>query len=292
MRQGERFFCALESQANREQIFGTVARIDSWLLIEYPAVWRHHAVDDSRLISSEVKEKLGRLPVDRILLVRQKHEWARELSAFVVESSGESPSIRRYTLNGYDDLLRMSGPGERVDSLMFAVCTHSRHDKCCAKFGTAVWCSMRDQIPERAWQCSHVGGDRFAGNVVVFPYGLYYGRVQPQDVPELVRRSDSGEIWLSGYRGRSAHPRPVQIADYFLRSQSGILGINAFRHLVTERNTDGLMAVTFQSRGDGSLHRIEYTTRPNALRQQLTCNSEHESDVAQYELARYTVADK
>jgi len=275
MRQGERFFCALESQANREQTFGTVARIDSWLLIEYPGVWRHHAVDDSRLLSSEVKQKLGRFPVDRILLVRQKHEWARELSAFVVQSTGESPSIQRYGLDGYDDLLRMSGAGERVDKLMFAVCTHSRHDKCCAKFGIAVWCSMRDHIPDRAWQCSHVGGDRFAGNVVVFPYGLYYGRVQPQDVPELVRRSDSGEIWLDGYRGRSTHPRAVQITDYFLRSKSGILGINAFRHLSTERNAHGLTAVTFESRMDASRHHIEYITRPNAIRQQLTCDSEN-----------------
>ncbi len=291
MRQAERFFCALESQANREQIFGTVARIDSWLLIEYPGVWRHHAVDESRLLSSEVKEKLSRFPVDRILLVRQQHEWARERSAFLVQSTGESPSIRRYALDGYDDLLRMTGPGERVDNLMFAVCTHARHDRCCAKFGTAVWCSMRDHIPERAWQCSHVGGDRFAGNVVVFPYGLYYGRVQPQDVPEVVRRSDAGEIWLHGYRGRSTHPRPVQIADYFLRSKSGIMGINAFRHLGTERKTDGLTTVTFESRSDGSRHRLEYITKANAIHQQLTCDSEKESDVAQYELASYTVGD-
>ena len=151
MRERERFFCALESQANREQIFGTVARIDSWLLIEYPGVWRHHALDDSRLLGPEVKQNLRRLPVDRILMVRQQHDWTHELSAFRVESAAESPSITRYPLGSYDDLLRMNGPGERVDNLMFAVCTHARHDKCCAKFGIAVWCSMRDHAPERAW---------------------------------------------------------------------------------------------------------------------------------------------
>ena len=31
------------------------------------------------------------------------------------------------------------------------------------------------------WQSSHIGGDRFAGNVVFLPEGLYYGRVEPAE---------------------------------------------------------------------------------------------------------------
>ena len=69
----ERFFCSLASRANNEALAGTVARIRSWLLIEYPSVWRRSAVDDSRLFSPAVKAHLRSIGVERTLLVRQIH---------------------------------------------------------------------------------------------------------------------------------------------------------------------------------------------------------------------------
>lgn len=165
---------------------------------------------------------------------------------------------------------------------MFLVCTHSRHDRCCAKFGMPVWCALRDSIPDRAWQCSHIGGDRFAANLVVLPYGVYYGHVTPDDVPELVRRSDAGEIWLPGFRGRSCHTRPVQVAEYFLRRESGELEINGFRVVSVSEGE-----VVFEGRVDLVEHRVKFAIRSDAFRQRLTCDSKEESPVKQYELTSY-----
>ena len=33
--------------------------------------------------------------------------------------------------------------------------------------------------PDETWEVSHIGGDRFAGNLLVLPHGLYYGRLDP-----------------------------------------------------------------------------------------------------------------
>jgi hypothetical protein len=61
--------------------------------------------------------------------------------------------------------------------------------------------------PSRRGRCSHVGGDRFAANVVVAPYGLYYGHVPPAEVLGLVRRTSRGSSHQRSCGGgrRSAH---------------------------------------------------------------------------------------
>jgi hypothetical protein len=283
----ERFFCAAESRANDEAIYGTVALIRSWLLLEYPRAWRKNALEDSRMLSPELKTHIRRLPVDRALLIRQDYRRAELLRCFFVNACEDPPVTSRYTIPDYDGLRNLQGNGEQVDTLMFAVCTHGRHDMCCAKFGIPVWCAFRDLAGERAWQCSHVGGDRFAGNVVVFPYGIYYGRVLPEDVPEILRRSDAGKVWLPGYRGRSCFPRAVQVAEYFARLESGRLRIDEFRPLAVERVAVGNTRVTFQARSDRTLHVVEFMTRTDALHQRLTCEATEQSAIAQYELRTY-----
>lgn len=286
----QRFFCSLESQKNGEEIFGTVAHLRSWLLLEYPGVWRRNAVEDSRLLPAAVREYMLGTRWDRSLLIRQGHK--REgcaLRAFTVDSSPESPSMSRHLLTDYEQVTAITGPGEPTAGNFFAVCTHARHDPCCAKFGNPVWCALRDAAPERAWQCSHVGGDRFAGNVVLFPHGIYYGRVRPEDVGDLLRASDSGQIWLPGYRGRSGYRRAVQAAEYFLRRESGVLGFGAFKPVGNPQIAGNTVAVVFEARVDGSKHRIEYMTLPSVWQQRLTCHSCEESGVKQHRLLRYRV---
>src|SRR3712207_7735232 len=49
----------------------------------------------------------------------------------------------RSTLFPYTTLFRSQPPVEPVGGLLYAVCTHGRHDKCCAKFGLPVFCALR-----------------------------------------------------------------------------------------------------------------------------------------------------
>jgi hypothetical protein len=284
-----RFFCATQSRTAGETLYGTVAQIRSWLLLEYPNVWPHDAVERSCLYTPEFQRHIRRLRIERSLLIRQEYRRYSSFRCFVAQSCDERPSLTRYTFPNYSDLRSFDAGGERVNDLLFAVCTHGRHDKCCAKFGLPVWQALRHVAGERAWECSHVGGDRFAGNVAVFPYGIYYGRVTPEDVPELVARSEAGEIWLPGYRGRSCYPRRVQVAEYFARAESGRLRIDEFRALATEHAPPEITRVTFRAASDATLHSVEFITRPRALRERLTCEAEEESPVTQYELCGYTV---
>jgi hypothetical protein len=265
-----------------------VAFIRSWLLVEYPSAWRRNAVADSRLLSDTFKQHVRSIDA-RTLLIRRDHRRGERIRCFFVRSCESPPSMVRFEISDYDNLLLEDFRPEPAQELLYAVCTHGRHDKCCAKFGLPLYCALRDQVHERVWQCSHVGGDRFAGNVVVFPYGLYYGHVTPDDVAEIVHRSERGEVWLKGYRGRSCFSRPVQVAEYFLRSESGRLEIDEF-HLIDLLPSGGnRRQVRFQARSDASVHLVEYAVESAALNEFLTCGAAEPSTVPQYELIRYAV---
>jgi len=185
------------------------------------------------------------------------------------------------------DALQNVKPSRPLDEILYAVCTHGRHDKCCAKFGLPVYRAFREEVGKRVWECSHVGGDRFAANVVVFPYGIYYGQVCPDDVAEIVRRTEAGEVWMPGYRGRSCFRRAEQVAEYFARAQSGRLGIDEFRPVATTLLSEDSTRVQLEARSDGSIHVVDFRTRMDTLDERLTCGSMTPSPIPQHELLRY-----
>lgn len=76
-------------------------------------------------------------------------------------------------------------------------------------------------------QCSHIGGDRFACNVLWMPYGIYYGFVSPETAEELVESVRQKRILLSHLRGRSCFPPFIQAAEYFLRRELGLVHVTA-----------------------------------------------------------------
>ena len=99
------------------------------------------------------------------------------------------------------------------------MCTHGRRDPCCAQRGWPVALALGGAYPLQTWQCSHVGGDRFAANVVALPHGVYYGHVTPRAALELAAGHQEGRIALDHYRGRTIFPAPVQAAQHYARLQ-------------------------------------------------------------------------
>ena len=69
----------------------------------------------------------------------------------------------------------------------YFVCTNGQRDLCCARFGLPTYAALRERVGERVWQTTHVGGHRFAPNVLTLPQAALYGRVQPADVDAVPR---------------------------------------------------------------------------------------------------------
>ena len=119
------------------------------------------------------------------------------------------------------------------------VCTHARHDQCCAVRGRPVASALARAFPEETWESSHLGGDRFAATMIVLPHGLYYGRVPSTDAVTIVDRYLQGEIVEQYYRGRSSLSNVVQAAQSFTRTETGDARIAAFTPGREERTADG-----------------------------------------------------
>jgi hypothetical protein len=148
--------------------------------------------------------------------------------------------------------------GEAVSEPMFLVCTNGRRDACCALRGRPVVAALAS---EDAWECTHLGGHRFAGNLVCLPDGLIYGRVTAADAPRLVAAYREGRLDLELLRGRSMLPASTQVAEIELRRRLRLDGLRDLELVEASEGGDAAWA-TFRT-PDGGTHRLEL--RPERL---------------------------
>ena len=218
------------SRAHAESLHATASRVDTWILIEYRGLWAHDAVDGSTLshaLKAHLVAERARLPRARILFVRRSERRSGDgILAFFAQSTQTARELRCIELERHDDLLGLdlATAGRSVDHPLFLVCTHGKHDRCCAKFGRPLYDAVREQVEEGwAWQSSHVGGDRFAGNLVALDDGVYYGRVEPSEAWPVVEAAHERRVHLPLYRGRSCHGFAAQAAELAVRETTALL---------------------------------------------------------------------
>ena len=145
----------------------------------------------------------------------------------------QSGSILEFHLTSYEDLLELDFARLPTNALvrvnpLYLVCTHGRRDPCCARHGVALFNQLSALAPQETWQTSHVGGHRFAANMVVLPEGIDYGRVQLAELPKFIETIRAGEVYLPSLRGRASYPPEIQAAEGFLRQLTGRLGMQNY----------------------------------------------------------------
>ncbi len=279
--QPSRPFCSEISADSGEPLAGTASRVDHWILVEYRGVWGANAFDGSGLsdqIKAALRRQVSALRPAKLLFVRRRERRRHEgATAFFARSTPGAECLTRIELGGYEDLLRLDftalePPGEQLDHPLFLVCTHGKHDRCCALHGRPLYDVLLDQAGESwVWQASHVGGDRFAGNVIVLPEGLYYGRVSPEEAWTLLDEHLAGRIYLERFRGRSTQPFPVQAAEIALRTESELRGL-ADIAVESVARLDGRWAASLRV-SDGRRHELEVDVEEGPLTY-LTCGAE------------------
>jgi hypothetical protein len=156
---------------------------------------------------------------------------------------------------------------------LYLVCTHGRHDPCCAIRGRPVAEALAALRPEQTWECSHVGGDRFAANLVVLPHGLYYAHVSAPTVERFVTAYERGRVVEPWLRGRSAYTAPVQAAQHHARVALGEDRIDALPvHHAEQRDEHTWHVVFGHERGEVA---VTVRTEPAREAARLTCSSPH-----------------
>lgn len=94
------------------------------------------------------------------------------------------------------------------------VCTHARHDVCCALRGRPVAAALAERTGWDVWECSHLGGDRFAANVLLLPRGDLFGGLDEESALGAVHAYRQGRIVRRHHRGRLGRPPVAQAAEH------------------------------------------------------------------------------
>jgi hypothetical protein len=269
------YFCSDLGRENGAALIGTATWGDVWFLLEHVGRWGYKAFGESNL-HKEVKEYLSAIRQSehrvRVQLVKQPASSERQgVYFFIAQISELDPRLYEFQLNSYEDLLDLDlltyAAGEAGDSAhlrpepLFLGCVNGKRDKCCARYGLAAQKSMVKVAGDDVWQSTHIGGHRYAPNLLFFPHGVNYGRATPEETKVLVQAYQMGEIVLHNYRGRVCYPAPVNAAEYFWRAETGQRKLPGLR--LEELAESGLdrWRVRFTSMPDGDTHSLEVERR-------------------------------
>lgn len=298
----ERTYCAdLSLQAN-EPLFATAPQSLAYLLLEYGGNWGVKALEESA-IPQTVKERLDdlarRVPGLKTLLIKTHRQEQRQnqVRFFVAAISLNPPRIYEFHLESYANLLDLDIPailaGDvlyescRRDAPLYLVCTNGRRDLCCAHYGLPVYNALvsatKSGHQPLVWQSSHVGGHRFAPNLLCLPHGLMYGRVDADAAMAIVDADMNGRLLLPNLRGRVQDPPIAQAAEFYLRQNTLGERLDSCRLVDLQEGTSGEWQVRFHIQPADTFLTVKVSTAISQEQVFESCSLDKTTPVVRYE---------
>lgn len=211
--------CAIRADERADPMLGTAFPAARLLLVEQPFPWGPEGLRTSRFDRETALaiEARGREEGVRVQAIRHTGPYrdGHRRRWVAVDTRDATRGLRWGEFDDDAELLELpldGSTGEPDPEPVYLVCTHGRHDPCCAQRGRPVIAGLAAVRPDRVWQASHLGGCRFAPTVLVLPLGIMYGRVPPSAAEDLVAATEAGEVLGEHFRGRIGVPPAGQAA--------------------------------------------------------------------------------
>ena len=297
----EKAFCSDLSLQAGEPLYGSAPQAQAYLLLEYTGAWGEKALEESTL-PEPVKARLNELGAQvkglKTLLIKSQPGQRQEalIRLYVSALSAQPPRLYAFWLMDYMDLLALNVPailvGEAMydaylhESPLYLVCANGRRDRCCARHGLPVYngltAAMGSTPEPQVWQCTHVGGHRFAANLLCLPHGLMYGRVRAEEALSILEADRESRIFLPNLRGRVSDRPVVQAAEYYLRQRTGAYSIDDYRLLDAQELSTGEWSVRFAAQPQGKITQV--LVRASSMEERIyeSCTFEKRSQVLRY----------
>ena len=294
-------YCSTTSRLAGEQLFATASQTKYWLLLEDNSAWGAKAFEESQLpepVKTYLSTFLEATPNSRLLLIKRLIAYANEgIRLYLVNAQEQDPQNYQFQLGDYQDLLDLDLPtifsGEATyrkhlqREPVYLICTNGKRDSCCAKYGIPTYSLLSGKSGITAWQCSHMGGHRFAANMLCYPHGICYGRVGESNLNNILHSYPREQLILENYRGRACYPEVVQAADFYLREKTGNLYLSTYHFLDLEPLEDEQQAVLFSDATTGEYHRLHLQSRLSDFKIRKSCGDEEIVSVKQFYLTEY-----
>jgi hypothetical protein len=219
---GPKVRCSDAARARLEPLHASAPRYGRFLLLEVPGPWGRSALTECRLDATVAGELAARAEhaATRVVLIRRPAGSSPDapLSYAIADTDPANRGAERIHWSSYHDQTRLLDLDLTADikaggpQQVALVCTNAKRDQCCAIRGRPVAAALADETAWDVWECSHLGGHRFAANVLLLPSGDMFGRLDPDLAIEALTRFAAGEIMLSHHRGRCGQRPMVQAA--------------------------------------------------------------------------------
>lgn len=274
-------------------MYGTASAGFAWMLLELPGAWGNSAfLQSPAIIDAELGRAIvRRVEADKMRIAAIRRPGRRSSTPrwrwFVAHSREGSEALYRGEVSDpreYLDLALDGSDGTLSPDPVVAICAHGKHDQCCAVRGRSACSAIAAQYPEFTWECSHLGGDRFAATMLILPEGLCYGRVDSTDSADLIRLYLDGRLDNTLLRGRTSLPHAAQAAQYFAREAFGDDRIASLSPVSVERGEGSIRVVLRGESGPIEVHLDEQMSDP-LLSQ---CHAKVEGRVRVFTLASMT----
>ncbi|KZW01051.1 hypothetical protein EXIGLDRAFT_761065 [Exidia glandulosa HHB12029] len=205
-----------QALANAKLIAGTVPLHKGYLLLHHPlppSAYPKNHLTISPLLSS-IQSRAAAWGIQANLAYLETHSTGHASSRLHHQTEAEGTffdlqSRAAFTLPKLTmtrlatELSDIETPLERVLQLEKAlvdqntyllVCTHGQRDCRCGDLGGSVLAELQKNASNdvQIGELGHVGGHKWAANVLAFPSGDWFGNIQPQHVDLLLRYVEDG----------------------------------------------------------------------------------------------------
>ncbi len=273
--------CAVESLTVGEPMAGSAPRARAWLVLEQDGPYGFDALTDSdlpaevRLAIAAAGKETGTTVVLARRVGRNKERSAptgsrrfwlahcapggSRMRSGVVSDAELSRQDLRQVLEAASHG-ELPAWGSRSAEPILLVCTNSKRDMCCALEGRPLAQALAADplTADSVMEVSHVGGHRFAPNVLLLPTGHMYGRISAQQAREVLVGAREGKLLNPGHlRGRTSAAAPAQAAAIAVRTQYAIEGLDSIDAL----RKVGDKVLPFPLRWDGEHGRADVEVR-------------------------------
>lgn len=227
--------CSAVAESIGEPLAGTSATARAWLCVEQPGPWGRDALSASHLdtgLAAELSALAAGTGV-RIVLIRRpgshpdRHRPVPR-HVYLAHTAPGNTWLERALVTDPKELLDLdlarvgAGTagllGPTVTTPLLLVCTNGRRDVCCALLGRPIAAALADEHGEAVWECTHIGGHRFAPTALLLPTGYSYGHLDDVAAGRLLTGS---AVETEGCRGRSTWSAAGQVAELAVRELAG-----------------------------------------------------------------------
>lgn len=282
--------CAALARQLGERPTGTASRIRSVLLVEQAGPWAEDVRERvlAECFGPSAPDRMDELQMRlglRALVIRRsgrQHPHPERPAVFVGGCRPGRRWLERLPVDRHSDLadldltevaLGPGGLGDPVAGPMLLVCAHGRKDACCAMLGRPVAEVLAAEYPEQTWQCTHFGGDRWAGNLLITPHGFMYGQLKPDSVLPVASAAQRGEVELENLRGRVGIDPFAQVAEIAIRERTGLRGLDDVLSSVPEP-IGGDQAIAEVLAANEAIFRVRMRRSPLGVHGHSVCSGE------------------